>query len=297
MGWFGRGKGDGNAPSLVELAHRTLAELGVETRIDGDADDLGSVRLVAASGQVYLLGNLAEQVRDERPRRRDAIVAAHFDRMLRAEREPDAEDLGADALRDRIRLRLMVESVAGEMPDLSYARPFAPGLVLGLCVDNPTTVVTLSASTIPKLALGVDELFAIGQLRTGDEPIDAHTEMAPGMHVVEGDSLFTASKAANMPDLFGPVPHGIVFAVPNRHLLLAVPIVGPESIAAIRTMAGAFVHMLEHVTHPGGVLSPHLLFSHSGEVSVVSDFDGDGGALRLLMDERLRAALEEAGDV
>ncbi|MCJ1715735.1 hypothetical protein [Curtobacterium sp. VKM Ac-2922] len=276
MGLFGRKQRA--APPLVDLAHRVLAERGVETSVEGDPADPATVRLVAQDGQVYLLENLAAQLRGETPDRQIAIAEEHFDRMLLAQREPAAEALSADDLRDRIRVRLLADDSA-DPTDLSYARPFAPGLVLALCLDNPTTVTTLSASTLPKLALGVDELFAIGQLRTDDEPVDDRSEIAPGVHVVEGESLFTASKAANLPALFGAAPYGTVFTVPNRHLLIAAPISGPESLAAVQSLAGVFAQLISSDPHhPGGLVSPHLLFSRNGAVSVVSGFDDETAA-------------------
>ncbi|WP_261974850.1 metal ABC transporter permease, partial [Curtobacterium sp. B18] len=128
-------------------------------------------------------------------------VAEHFDRMIQAYSEPAVEDLSADELRQRIRLRILSEhsGVASDPTDLDYARPFAPGLVLGLCVDYPTMVSTLSGPTLLRLPLGTDELFALGQLNTDDEPVDEHAEIAPGVFLVEGESLFVASKAVNLP--------------------------------------------------------------------------------------------------
>ncbi|WIB27115.1 hypothetical protein [Curtobacterium sp. MCSS17_015] len=295
MPWFGRRKPAGDAPSLVVLAQRTLAERGVETTVDGPADDPGRARLLGSDGQVYLLANLAVQVRGENEVRRAALVAAHFDRMLQAHREPPPEELGADELRDRIRLRLMADDGA-DPTDLTYARPFAPGLVLGLCVDYPTMVSTLSTATLPKLALGSDELWAMGRFNTDAEPVDANAEIAPGVHIVEGESLFTASKAVNLPALFGAAPFGTVFAVPHRHLLLAVPLRDVDSVQAIQTLAGLLVRVLgdREAGLPGGVLCPDLLFSRHGHVSPVSAYDQDTGELRIEVDERFQEALEQA---
>jgi hypothetical protein len=299
MGWFGRKKPaghDDHAVTLVALAQRALAERGLETTVDVPPGE--QPRLVGADGRLFLLDNLAQQVHGESPAVQAHIVGEHFDRMVQASREPSVTDLGADELRARIRLRVLPEDGSGpaDPTDLSYARPFAPGLVLGLCVDYPTMVSTISASSLPKLALGIDELFAIGQLNTDDEPVDGHAEIAPGVFVVEGESLFTASKVVNLPALFGAAPFGTVFAVPHRHLLLAAPIRDADSITAVQTLGGMLLQVLGDADHglPGGPLSPLLYFSRGGQVSAVSGFDEESGAMRIEIDERFQEALEQA---
>lgn len=298
MGWFGRKKPEGTAPTLVVLAQRALAERGMETTVEGPAGDLGEARLIATDGRVFLLENLASQVRGETPAVQADIVADHFDRMIQAYSEPPVEELGPDELRERIRLRVLADDGAApsDPTDLSYARPFAPGLVLGLCVDYPTMVTTISARSLERLSLGVDELFAIGQLNTDSEPVDEHAELAPGVFVVEGESLFVASKAVNLPAVFGAAPFGTVFAVPHRHLLLAVPLRDADSIGAVQALAGMLVQVLTNTERglPGGPLSPLLFFSRNGQVSAVSGFDDETGAMRIEVDERFQRALEEA---
>ena len=298
MGWFGRRKPDEVAPSLVVLAQRALAERGMETTVEGPAGDLGEARLIATDGRVFLLENLASLVRGETPAVQSDIVAEHFDRMIQAYSEPPVEDLDPDELRERIRLRVLADDAAvpSDPTDLSYARPFAPGLVLGLCVDYPTMVTTISTPSLARLSLGVDELFAIGQLNTDSEPVDEHTELAPGVFVVEGESLFVASKAVNLPAVFGSAPYGTVFAIPHRHLLLAAPLRGADGIAAVQTLAGMLMQVLTNTERglPGGPLSPLLFFSRNGRVSAVSGFDEQTGAMRIEVDERFQQALEEA---
>ncbi|MFJ2979379.1 hypothetical protein ACIPEP_11020 [Curtobacterium sp. NPDC087082] len=307
MGWFGRKQDDRHdepAPTLVVLAQRALAERGMETTVEVPAGE--QARLVGTDGRVFLLENLAAQVHGETPDVQADMVAEHFDRMIQAYSEPAPEELGADELRQRIRLRILPDPSAdggtglgagpSDPTDLDYARPFAPGLVLGLCVDYPTMVSTLSGPTLPRLALGIDELFAFGQLGTDDEPVDEHAEIAPGVFIVEGESLFVASKAVNLPALFGAAGFGTVFAIPHRHLLLAVPIRDASSITSVQMLAGLVVQVLTDGEHglPGGVLSPLLYFSRNGRVSAVSGFDDETGAMRIEVDERFQEALEQA---
>lgn len=298
MGWFGRRKPEGSAPTLIVLAQQALAERGMETTVEVLPGE--HARLVGTDGRVFLLENLASQVHGEPPAVRADLVADHFDRMIQAYSEPAPEELDADELRTRIRTRILSEhsGTPSDPADLSYARQFAPGLILGLCVDYPTMVSTLSASSLPRLALGIDELFAVGQLNTDDEPVDGLAEIAPGVFVVEGESLFVASKAVNLPALFGAAPFGTVFAIPHRHLLLAAPIRDADSIQAVQTLAGMLLQVLTSTDRalPGGQLSPLLFFSRNGEVSAVSGFDEDTGAMRIEIDERFQTALDQAAN-
>lgn len=297
MGLFGRKKrepGPGAAPSLVVLARRVLAERGVETTVEGPADDPSAARLRGSDGQVYLFGNLAGMLEGADTATQEAAVRRHLDAMLASRSDPAAEDMSPDELRQRIRLRLLAERGPDGI-DLSYARPFVPGVVAALCVDFPTTVATLSAETVHRLPLGIDELFAIGQLNSDDEPVDQQSEVAPGFVVVEGESLFTASKAVNLPAVLGALPYGAVIAIPHRHLLLAVPIRDADSLTAVNTLAGALVQVVSDPRGaPGGVLSDRLLFARDGEVSIVSSFDPESGAMRIEVDERFQEALEQA---
>jgi hypothetical protein len=291
MALFGRKRND---EPLTSMAQRALAERGIETTVDGPADAPEHVKLLGADGQVYPLANLAMLVDGESAKTRAAIVADHFDRMVRAHAEPAPEQIPADELRDRIRMRLVAEK-DDDPADLSYGRPFAPGIIGVLCVDNPLTVTTLSAGMLPKMSLGVDEMFALGQANTDAEPVDERSEVAPGVHLAGGSSLFVASKAANLPAVFGSAPYGTVIAMPHRHILLAAPILDGSSITAVNALGQMMLGMLANPEFqvPGGLISPYLYFARGGEVSQVSAFAEDG-TMQIEVDERFQQALEQA---
>jgi hypothetical protein len=79
-----------------------------------------------------------------------------------------------------------------------------------LCLDTPTAVLTLSAESLPKLPLSVEELYRQGQTNTDAELFVEHFEVDEVDHGLEGDSFFIASKAANfealVPSVIGPAP-------------------------------------------------------------------------------------------
>jgi hypothetical protein len=175
---------------------------------------------------------------------------------------PALESLDAAALRAQVRSRLLAD--LDDVVDLSYARPFAPGLVEALCIDFPNSVATVGAEALCRLALPVDELFEAGRRNTDAEPIEEHGLLAEGARFLTGGSLFIASKAANfgalVPAVIGEAPLGVVFGVPNRELLVYAVLSGPESVQPVN----ALLHFVDEYTHdssrlnPGGVLSTEL---------------------------------------
>ncbi len=148
-------------------------------------------------------------------------------------------------------------------------------------------------ANVHTLALDLDELYALGQLNTDREPIDVRFEPAPGIHAILGDSLFTASKAANLPAVIGSAPFGTLFTVPHRPMLIMLPISGPETVPAVQQLLSMTMQTLRSGPQPGGVLSPDVHFSRNGQVSRVSSID-ESGSVSINVDARLQQALEEA---
>ena len=130
-----------------------------------------------------------------------------------------------DELRQRVRTRIIPANLAAN-PHLSYARPFPGGLALALCLDFPNTVTTVSNGHLEKYPIGLDELYHYGQINTDNEPIDEHTTCGPFTGIA-GESLFIASKAAHIASLVSTLhidaPHGLLFAIPDRSVLLYAP--------------------------------------------------------------------------
>ncbi|MFB2583747.1 hypothetical protein [Herbiconiux liukaitaii] len=151
----------------------------------------------------------------------------------------------------------------------------------------------MTDANVGTLALGLDELYAFGQLNTDAEPVDRRFEPFPGIEVIVGDSLFTASKAANLPAVLGSAPWGTLFTVPHRHMLVALPITGPETIGAVQQLVAYTVQIVGDGLVPGGVISPDVHFSRDGIVSRVSSTTPDG-RITLHVDARLQHALETA---
>ena len=134
-----------------------------------------------------------------------------------------------------------------------------------LCLDFPTHVAKLTDDTIAELGIAVEELFAQGQLNTNAEPIDEMFD-EDDVHVISGDSMFIASKAADIPALVGQLgvsaPDGLLFAVPDRATLMyRVPTPG-DGVADLIGLSQLLSSLSPEAGYenPGGVLSNNIYY-------------------------------------
>jgi len=114
-----------------------------------------------------------------------------------------------------------------------------------------------------------------GQANTNVEPIDEHTEIAPGVWWLGGGSLFIASKIVDLDTLarttIGPAPDGIVFATPHRGLILYAKPRGPNFLITVQTLLGVVDTMARDpdAVLPGGLMSPTIYYLKDGIADVV----------------------------
>ena len=222
----------------------------------------------------------------------DAVIS-HVDAVIAAASAPSPTELPDDQLLQRVRIRLVPESIRQTM-SVAYARPFAPGLIVVLCVDNPTDISFLT----DELLAGRDTpaLFNAGFLNVLAEKTDAVYEPAPGVQVILGDSFFTASKVVGMARLAGTelpaAPRGVVFGVPHRHLVYAHVVTGPGLIPAVNAIA-SLVGGNATPEAPGGPISNKIYFWRDGVVDEIGSADPDG-SVRVTPSERFVQVLNEA---
>lgn len=298
MGWFRRKRADAAQPEdrvqwVTSTARRLLAEKGIESTVEF-SERLEDAQLVAADGRRLPIYNLIPKTEGASREAAERLIDEHLELVLGTANDPDPSTFDPDELRERVRTRILpVVDDPADTERFSYGRPFAEGLITVLCVDFPQTVRTLTARDVEGLPLGLDELYGLGQFHTDREPIDARTELAPGIELIEGQSLFIASKAANLPAVTGSSAFGTVFAVPHRHLLLTLALTGPDSLVVIQQLASIALRVLEGPV-PGGPISPDLYFSRDGVVSRISSLE-PGGKLTITVDEHLQRALDDAG--
>ncbi|MGV9827739.1 hypothetical protein [Gordonia sp. NPDC003429] len=219
-------------------AQLALAHNGVEVVVADNGADL-----LAVDGSRITIDNAVTKCRTSARADWPAIVEQHFGAMARAQHQTPVADLTAEQLSAQIRTRLLpVDALQMGGIDMSgYARPIADDLAAVLCVDYPETVTYLDSARA--LALDLPALFAAGQRNTDAEQIDEISTVGDGsVTMVIGESVFTASKALNMATLTARVfardaPYGVVFAVPDRNILLAHVIESSSVIESIAQMA------------------------------------------------------------
>lgn len=294
MAWFGKrtpkSPPEGRTRWMTSTVQRFFVERGIETTIAvGDDDE--DVTLHAPDGRRYPLLGLLSTTRGLSTVEAEDAARAHVGSLVEDAGFDDVNLLSADELRQRIRTRLI--SNRDLRPDelqFNYARPFAEGLVVALCIDLPQTVQTLGDTALANLALDIDELYAHGQQNTDLEPVEVREIIPGGVELIEGASLFTASKAINLDVVMDVPPTGVVFAVPHRHMLLAVALRGPNSLAAVQQLVGLVEKVLGDPA-PGGLLSTELFFTRGGRVSRITETGATG--TRVIVADDFHQALEE----
>lgn len=169
--------------------------------------------------------NLIDELAQTDPSKHEVTIERWVAFIMESGRIAEQSVTDPDELRQRVRTRIIPANLAAN-PHLSYARPFPGGLALALCLDFPNTVTTVSNGHLEKYPLSLDELYHWGQINTDNEAIDEHTTCGPFTGIA-GESLFIASKAAHIASLVSTLhidaPHGLLFAIPDRSVLLYAP--------------------------------------------------------------------------
>ena len=273
MGLFSRRKAEPEKRAeLEQLIVATFARHGATGELVRDSDDPLNTALHTPDRQVWGFANLMLRLLDQPERTWRQVVETHVAAILAPK---ETVDLGTGAGRAMLRARLFADD-GPTVRDLAYALPWAPGIVEILCIDRPDTVQTVADSDVA--GLDVDELRAMGRRNLQAEGIDERVELAPGIHVVSGGSLFVASRLLDpefLDDLLRGAPRGIVVGIPDRHTLLHHAVLGPESADPITTMASLVGH-IDRDQRPGGLLSPFLYYLTRDGVQQITAYTEDG---------------------
>lgn len=209
---------------------RRLHDAGISAAPHTDSQT-GNVFLEVDGWQRLNVENLISELAQADPAKHETIIERWVAFIMESGRIADQPITDADELRQRVRTRILTPDLAAD-PHFSYARPFPGHLALGLCLDFPNTVTTVTDQHLEKYPIGLDELYHYGQINTDNEPIGEHAPCGP-FTGIGGDSLFIASKAAHIANLVTTLhidaPHGLFFAIPERSILLYAP-ADPASI-------------------------------------------------------------------
>jgi hypothetical protein len=245
--------------ALVASAQREFAVRGVATSYREGV-------LHAEGGAQYALHNLATQVAGEDAGRRELLVLAHVIAITSEDPGPVGEDA-----REALVLQLFPRDDIPDGPPPG-APEVLPGIVALAGLDLPTRVdsFTTDDKLEPYGGWAAVEPRARENLRRLPAPQhqtilgnDDDPESAVHVFVTDGEDLLGASRLlvldTLLPTVEGlpPATHGVLVAVPNRHLLAVHVLTGLSVLTAMQTLAA--IAEGEHSEAPGP-LSPEVFY-------------------------------------
>ena len=141
---------------------------------------------------------------------------------------------------------------AGDLPDPPPSYPFRPlpGVVELAAIDYPSHVAELLGDEAVERLGGWPSIreAAMTNLRAlapmHQDTIDADPEREDAaVHVLTTDDFFGPSRVLILPEVLAGIgierpSHGVLVAVPNRHLLAAHVLTGPGVVAALQVQIG-----------------------------------------------------------
>ncbi|MGP6173679.1 hypothetical protein [Corynebacterium sp. A21] len=197
-------------------------------------------------------------------------------------------------------LRLKLTPVAGlseperEIVDAATIAPFTRDIVVALVLDTENTIQTVSLDRAEEF----DDLPSLhraaganlrSELRAAEVEVVHYqgTENAPGAHFwsFESNSFYLGSAPLYLeeflrdraPDL--DQSNGIIFAVPNRHLMLAREVsTGTDLLDGLQRLAMIAARFALERAHP---ISPSLHLSYAGGLDTISEIDQRAKELKI----------------
>jgi hypothetical protein len=179
----------------------------------------------------------------------------------------------------------------------SYAREVADGLLEVFALDQPETVVMFRDEEVERF--GMEALRQAGLTNLLAEPLGGH-EVVTGLedarlHVVMGESVFTASKVLVLRDVLRrtvgdtDTPYGALVCMPFRHQL-AFHV--PQDASTLPALQSLVTFAANGYDDGVGALSPFVYWWRDGRLHQLSRADPDG-LLRVEVDGDFAAALHE----
>jgi hypothetical protein len=145
---------------------------------------------------------------------------------------------------------------------------------------------------------GVEELRAAGLENLVKEPFDSYQVLTGDdgvrLHLVLGQSVYTASKLLVLPDVLDRTlgsrdfPYGVFVAVPFWHQLAFVPVQDLVAVASLQVLVGLAARGFDEGV---GAISPFVHWWRDGQLTQVS-FAGEQGELVVRPDGELLDILE-----
>ncbi len=230
--------------------------------------------------------------------------------------DADPAELGAlpdDPVEARrlVKARLVPED---RVTDDLVHRPVLPGIEAVLVFDLPDRLVPVGPANLAALVAAGDA--APGDSDDDSEPADAEdalwqeafdrvaAEDHPDIDVEEfgegvplmllaSDSFFCATNALWIERFLDPPPHGLLFAVPHRHVIVVHAVHDQGVALALPNL----VLLARHNHAEGeGPISPDVFWWHDGEVAridVVETANDEGTELAINLPDELAAVVAE----
>jgi hypothetical protein len=234
---------------------------GSKVQIDGESDWPGELGLT----------NLAQKCHTVPRERWDDMIAGHFNSLAQSQREQEELESQMKEF-GRVRELLAVRIATYNLgPDTVVSREDIPGTISYLCLDLPSSVISLHPKTAAEWGVPVDELFAIGleNVRRTCVPDIARDEFEPGVpyYLLAGESFFVATHALMLRRWQGcEGKHGALVAIPHRHAVVCHPINDIQTVKAVHSM-GIAAHNMER-EGPGSI-TPNLYWYRDGRFTLL----------------------------
>lgn len=309
MGLFSRGRAraaggpDAALPALTkEQADWLRGRLVTELARAGlpDARSAGD-HVLAADGQVFGLANLAALVA-LLPRRRWAAQVRHHARSI-VELQAFTEPTTLEEIAGIVTARVLADdpAVHPSTDDPAAAEPgptLAQGLVVRACLHFPTHVSTLT-DLAPFGGWSTVGPLAEANLRALPPPEHQQARVVEGgvVHLLSSGDLFGASRLLLLDELLPTLvgverpAHGVLVAVPNRHLLALHVLDGPDVVGAMRLLMD-----LARAEHDGpGPVSPEVYYRSPDGILQQVTGAGDDGQARVVVTGAFAEAVRSLG--
>ncbi len=279
-----------------ELAHRALAERGLETTMHDH-------HLEALDGRSFGLDGIGSVCHAHPEAAWPELVAGHIEALCSAFPGDAPPDLSAEEIRAHVHVRLV--PVDSALPDSRNPYTYAPRLGAGfaelLVHKNGDMVRWLTDEDVAKV--GADELYSLGRERLRlirPDVCEILSRNGGEIYVARGESGFIASKLLLLPEVLRTVigrkvryPDGVLVAVPCRHELVFAPL-GADVIPALAALVEYAVMTFNHGLRP---LSPNAYWWRDGTLTPLTTVDRTGFVDYRLPPEFVRAVTRLSDDV
>lgn len=267
-----------DAVALGRLARESFVRHGIETVEDGRG------ALVAMDGRLYGLTNLSAAVAHEPKARWPELVRSHVEGLLASHAQPGPVSL--DEVRTQVYPRLRWAADLPE-PGPTYAPRPLPGVAEIAAIDYPSHVAELlSDEAVDRLGgwpvareSAMANLRALPPMHRDTLHGDADRDDSD-VHVLTTDDFYGPSRLLMLPEVLSGLgierpSHGVLVAVPNRHLLALHPLQGAGVVAALQVLVR--ISTGEHDQRPGA-LSRHVYYvpASGAAAQQVTSFAEDG---------------------